>query len=149
MSGRQIGGVALLVGSAFMLLGFLRVGAGLASLTSLSALVLTVALPGIVGFTLLRSGRDTGERRNALRDQTIESELLKLARQHQGRLTVNDVVTALALPAAQVQERLDAMVRREAADIDFTEDGVIYYTLHGARRLGSGDTDDARRLGDG
>lgn len=148
MSGRRIGGIALLVISAFMLLGFLRVGAGLASLTSVSALLLTVALPGIVGFKLLRSSRGSSDRINELRDQTIESELLKLARQHQGRLTVNDVVTALALPAAQVQERLDAMVRREAADIDFTEDGVIYYTLHGAQSLGSGGTD-ARRLRDG
>lgn len=148
MSGRRVGGIALLVIAAFMLLGFLRVGAGLASLTSVSALLLTVALPGIVGFNLLRSSRGSSDRINELRDQTIESELLKLARQHQGRLTVNDVVTALALPAAQVQERLDAMVRREAADIDFTEDGVIYYTLHGAQSPGIGGAD-ARRLRDG
>lgn len=148
MSGRRFGGIALLVIAGFMLLGFLRVGAGLASPTALFAVLLTAVLPAVVGFNLLRGTRGSRERIDQLRDQTIESELQRLARQHNGRLTVNDVVVALALPAAQVQERLDAMVRREAADIDFTEDGVIYYTIH-VGQLPATPSDAPRRLTDG
>jgi hypothetical protein len=148
MSGRRFGGIALLVVAGFMLLGFLRVGAGLASPTALFAVLLTTVLPAWVGFNLLRGTRTSRERISQLRDQTIESELQRLAREHNGRLTVNDVVMALALPAAQVQERLDAMVRREAAEIDFTEEGVIYYTLR-TGQLNPPPSDAPRRLLDG
>lgn len=145
---RRLGGIALLGIAAFMLYGFLRIGASLASPTALVALLFTTALPAVVGFHLLRGTRRSRERMEQLREQTIESELQRLAREHNGRLTVNDVVMALALPAAQVQERLDALVLREAAEIDFTEDGVIYYTLHGTRQLKSAPADQPPRLGD-
>jgi hypothetical protein len=145
---RKLGGIALLGVAAFMLYGFLRVGAGLASPTALFALLVTSVLPAVVGLRLLRGTRTSRERMEQLREQTIESELQRLARQHNGRLTINDVVVALALPAAQVQERLDALVRREAADIDFTEDGVIYYTIHGAGQLKSAPADEPPRTGD-
>jgi hypothetical protein len=148
MTGRRVGGFALLAVAGFMLLGFLRVGASLASPTALFALLVTCALPAVVGVNLLRGSRTSRERIVQLRDQTIESELQRLARQHNGRLTVNDVVMALALPPAQVQERLDALVRREAADIDFTEDGVIYYTIHATGPLKVSPKDEPRRLTD-
>ncbi|MBL8959238.1 MAG: hypothetical protein JNJ98_05260 [Gemmatimonadetes bacterium] len=148
MSGRRFSGIALLVVAGFMFLGFLRSGLFLSSPTAVFAVLLTAVLPAAVGFNLLRGTRTSRERIEQLRDQTIESELQRLARQHNGRLTVNDVVMALALPAAQVQERLDAMVRREAAEIDFTEDGVIYYTIHGGQ-LNAAPSDAPRRLSDG
>lgn len=147
MSGRGFGGIALLVVAGFMMLGSMRVGTGLGSPTALYAVLLTTVLPAVVRFNLLRGTRTSWERIGQLRDQTIESELQRLARQHNGRLTMNDVVMALALPASQVQERLDAMVRREAADIDFTEDGVICYTIHG-EQLNAAPSDAPRRLPD-
>jgi hypothetical protein len=149
VSGRKFAGIALLVVAGFMLLGFLRTGASLASPTALFAVLLTTVLPGAVGFNLLRGTRTSRERMEQLRAQTIESELQRLAIQHRGRLTVAEVVAALALPADQAQERLDALVRREVADIDFTEDGVVYYTFHDARHLEGTQAGEPRRLRDG
>jgi outer membrane murein-binding lipoprotein Lpp len=147
--GRRFGGIALLVLAGFMVLGFLRTGASLASPTAFVAVLLTAVLPAVVGYNLLRGTRASRERMDQLREQTIESELQRLAVQHQGRLTVAEVVAALALPAAQAQERLDALVRREVADIDFTEDGVVYYTFHDARHLKGSPAGEPRRLRDG
>ena len=118
-----------------MLLGFLRSGAGLGSPTALLALLITVALPAAGGIALLRGalGGNSKGRMEQLRRQTIESEILRLAMQHQGRLTVVEVTSALALQGEEVKSALDELVRREVADLDFNEEGVLFYTFHEAK----------------
>lgn len=136
--GRIVGGSTLLVLAALMLLGFLRSDASIASPTTLMALLLVVVLPAACGIALLR-GRFGGGRNLArvekLRQQTIEAEILRLAMQHQGRLTAVEVATALALPSEAITDTLDAMVMRELAEMDITDDGVMVYTFHDARHL--------------
>ena len=135
--GRKIGGVVLLVVSALMLLGFMRSGASLFSPTAMFAVLLSVGLPGIAGFTLLRSSLSGSprSRMQALRQQTIEAEILKLAMLHQGRLTAVEVESVLALPPGEAKASLDALVQREVADLEVTDDGVLVYTFHDARHL--------------
>ena len=140
MSGRTWGGTALLAIAAFMLLGFLRSDATLGSPSAIAALLLTVALPAAAGIALIRGFATFGGRRSArveeLRQRTIEAEILRLAIQHNGRLTAMEVATALALPAEAAKATLDSMAERELADLEVTDRGVIVYSFHEARHLG-------------
>lgn len=133
--GRKIGAGLLLFVAAFMLLGFLRSGATLLSPTALFALLLTVGLPAVAGISLLRGvlRGGSGSRLQALRQQTIDAEILKLAMARGGRLTEVEVVSALALPAAEAKASLEALVAREVADLDVSDEGVLLYTFHEAK----------------
>jgi hypothetical protein len=139
MSGRTLGGSALLAVAAFMLLGFLRSDASLGSATAIAALVLTVVLPAAGGVALLRGVTTTGGRRSArverLRQQTIEAEILRLATQHGGKLTALEVATALTLPPESAKATLDGLAEREIADLEITEAGVIVYSFHDAKHI--------------
>lgn len=150
MIGRKIGAGVLLVLAAFMLLGFLRSGASLGSPTALFALLFSVGLPAAGGVALLRGafGRPK-DRMEQLRRQTIESEILRLAMQHQGRLTVVEVTTALALSGEEAKCALDELERREVAELDFTEDGVLFYTFHEAKYFQGGASHANKKLTDG
>lgn len=138
--GRTLGGVVLLLVSAFMLLGFVRAGANFAALNTIVALLIGVALPAIWGVALLRTGNQTERRRGTrvdrLRQATIESEILRLAMLHAGRLTAVEVASALALPPEEAKATLDGLVTREVADLDITDAGVLVYTFHDAKHVG-------------
>lgn len=135
--GRTVGGGALLLLALFMLLGFLRSSASAGAPASIVALLLVVGLPAVAGVLLLRGGgRRRGDRMAQLRQQTMEAEILRLAMQHDGRLTVVEVASALALPAETAKQTLDDMVTRELADLALTDGGLIVYTFDDARRVG-------------
>ena len=137
MSGRSIGGGILLALAALMLVGFLRSGAELISLRTVLALGITVALPAWTGVMLLRApGGRRSKRVEELRQQTIEAEILRLAMQHNGRLTVVEVASALALPSEAAKTVLDSLAEREIADLEITDKGVIVYAFHDAKHLG-------------
>ena len=140
MSGRTLGGIALLVLAAIMLWGFLRSDASITSAAALGALLITVALPAAGGVALLRGVMTLGGRRPArieqLRRQTIEAEILRLAMQQGGRLTVVEVATTLALPPEAAKETLDSLAEREIADLEITDAGVIVYAFHDAKHVG-------------
>jgi hypothetical protein len=85
--------------ATFMFVGYL--GADVGGAQAIAALAITVFLPVAAGVALI-SGRvgtrgRLGARREALRLQTIEAELLRLARRHAGRLTLVEVVSELAV----------------------------------------------------
>ena len=124
----------LLLVSAFMLLGFVRSGASFAALNTIVAVLVSVALPAIGGVMLLRTanryGRRSGSRADQLRRTTIESEILRLAMLHDGRLTAVEVASALALPSEEAKAMLDGLVTREVADLDITDAGVLVYSFH-------------------
>jgi hypothetical protein len=147
--GRKVAGYVLLVIAALMLLGFMRSSASLFSPTALFALLLTVALPAYGGIALLRGalGGTSKGRMEALRQQTIDAEILRLAMEHRGRLTEVEVASALALPAGEAKTSLDRLVEREVADLEITDDGVLVYTFHDARYFGG--KSDAKGLLDG
>ncbi len=140
--GRKIGGGVLVLIAAVMLLGFMRSSASLLSPTGLFAVLLTVGLPAYAGVALLRGalGGTPKRRMEALRQQTIDAEILKLAMAHQGRLTEVEVASALALPAGEAKLSLNKLVEREVADLEISEEGVLVYTFHDARHFeGKGD----------
>ena len=138
--GRLLGGVVLLLVSAFMLLGFVRSDASFGSLNTMLAVVVSVVLPAIGGVALLRTanrfGRRAGSRADQLRRTTIEAEILRLAMLKEGRLTAVEVSSALALPQEEAKATLDDLVTREIADLDITDAGVLVYSFHDARNVG-------------
>lgn len=124
--------------AALMLFGFLRSSLSLSSPSTIVALLITVVLPAGAALAMMR-GVDTADRtrRASLRQQTIEAEVMKLAIEQRGKLTAIEVATALALPEDETKVALDAMVEREIADIEITDEGVLVYTFQSAKELGS------------
>jgi predicted DNA-binding transcriptional regulator len=130
--------VALLLLALVMLWGFL--GSDLAvSATSIIALLITVVLPGSAGVVLLRrhirNKGAIGDRKELLRKQTLEAEVLRLAAQHGGKLTIVETVTDLAITPEAAKEALDELARRGLADFEVTESGVVVYAFHDVQRL--------------
>jgi hypothetical protein len=137
MSGRTLGGGALLALAALMLLGFFRSDASITSPAAIGALLITVVLPAAGGWALLRGGVGRrSARAETLRQQTIDAEILRMAMQHGGRLTAVEVATALALTPESAKETLDRLVQREVADLEITDAGVLVYTFHDAKHVG-------------
>ena len=137
--GKLVGGAALLLLALFMLMAFMQSDADQTAAVKAIALLLTVGLPGFAGAALLRShfgarGR-LEQRKDVLRQQTLESEILRLAGQRDGKLTMVEVVSALALPQATAKELLDGMAMRELAEVEVTDSGVLVYSFHDIRHL--------------
>jgi len=131
-------GWALVLLAAFMFVGYL--GADVSGPAAIAALVITVILPAAGGAALLTGrigsrGR-LGARRDELRRQTLEAELLRLARRHAGRLTIVEVVGELAVPPEEAKDALDALAVRGLADFEVTDSGVIVYVFHDVQHLG-------------
>jgi hypothetical protein len=135
-----IGGVLLLLLALLMFGGFLQSNSQLSAAATVIALGISVALPGIAGVALIlrhfRSGRRLETRREVLRQQTLQSEVLRLAGQRGGRLALVEVVTEMAVPSDAAQAALDALVEREIADIAVTDSGVLVYTFRDVEKLG-------------
>lgn len=136
---RLVGGVSLLLLSLFMLYGFVRSDASLAAPATIGALLIAVGLPAGAGAALLagRFGhrRRVAGRKEELRQQTLDAEILRLAGRHGGKLTVVEVVGALAVSPEAAKRALDAMHTRELAEIEVTESGVLVYAFHDVQHL--------------
>jgi hypothetical protein len=136
--GRIFGGGGLILLALFMLIGFLRaeVTSGLA--TTIAFLV-AVVLPAVGGIALLRrplgAGGRLAERRDRLRRQTLDAEVLRLAAGRGGRLTVVEVVTELAVSTDAARESLDSLARHEVADLEVTDSGTIVYAFRDVQNL--------------
>jgi hypothetical protein len=130
----------LMLLSLFMLVGFLGSDAALTAPATIAALLITVGLPA-AGSVVLAAGHFRGRgrlarRREELRQQTIESEILRLAGQRGGRLTAVEVASDMAIPPEAAKEALDSLALREVADMEITESGVLVYAFHDVRHLG-------------
>ncbi len=121
-----------------MLLGFAQVGSVTAA--SLIALILGAGIPAAVGIALL-AGRLGGDRsltraKVQLRRQTIEAEVLRLAGQREGNITVVEVVSELAIDHSEATDVLETLSVRGLADIQITDSGTIVYDFRDLRLLG-------------
>ena len=151
--GRLIGGCCLIAVGLFVLLGFTQadVQGGLATIV---ALLIGAGLPVAGGAWLIArhlgdgglfgAERVRGERREALRRETLEAEVLRLAGRHAGRLTAVEVAGELAVSPAAAEEALHALALRKVADLQITDSGVLVYVFHDV--LHAPEKDQARRL---
>ena len=126
-------GSALIGVSLFMLLGYLSADLSVSTAAKLAALFVTVGIPGGAGVTLLVQhsgrGRKLAERREQLIRQTQEAELLRLAGEHGGRLTVVEVVRELATTHQDAEKLLRSLVERGFAEVEVTDSGLLVYTF--------------------
>ncbi|MDQ3949326.1 MAG: hypothetical protein M3282_03185 [Gemmatimonadota bacterium] len=137
--GRLVGSGLLMLLSLFMLIGFLGSDAVIGAPATIAALLITVALPAAAGVALA-SGHFRGRgrlarRREELRRQTIESEILRLAGQRGGRLTAVEVASDMAISPEAAKDALDSLALREQAELEITDSGVIVYAFHDVRHL--------------
>jgi hypothetical protein len=136
--GKLFGGGALIAVALFMLLGFFNAKPTSAG-SAIATLLLVVGLPAAAGAALIRSHyqstRGLAQRKDDLRRQTQESEILQFARDQRGKLTVVEVATHLALPAPTVEAILNGMHERGMADMEITEAGLIVYTFPDIQKL--------------
>lgn len=145
---RLVGAAGLAAIALFMLAGFFGSGGASGGPAALAALALTVGLPGLGAVLLARShfserARLTG-RRAQLRQQTIEAEILAMARAHGGRLTAVEVATHLTMTPEAAQEALASLAVRGQAELTVTEAGLIVYDFPAVRHLA--DKDSAKGL---
>jgi hypothetical protein len=137
--GRLIGGGALLLLALFMFAGFLGADIDASGPAKLFAFIIAVGLPAAGGGALIMSHfRGKGQlagRKAELRQQTLEAEVLRLAGQYGGKITVVETVGALAVTPEEAKEALDALARRGMADFQVTDSGVIVYSFHDVQRL--------------
>ena len=131
-----------------MLIGFVRSGADGLSTAEGVAFLIVVALPGFFGIKLLRKhfGRDERVERNKadLRQRTLSAEVLRLAGERGGKLTIVEVMTAMAITGDQAKEVLDHLALQGIADFQVTDSGVVVYDFQDIRRLG--DKTDAKGI---
>jgi hypothetical protein len=137
--GKLVGGSALLLVSLVMLAGFLGAEREGSVAATLGALGIAVLLPGGIGAALIgahfRGKGRLANRKQALKQQTVEAELLLLAGKRGGKLTIVEAVAELALTPEDAKEALDALARRGLADFEVTESGVIVYAFHDLQRI--------------
>lgn len=137
--GTLVGGASLLLLALFMLLGFVRSGASLAAPTTVVALLISVGLPAAGGVALLAGrlgyGRRLARRKEHLRQQTLDAEILRVAEQKGGKITVVEVVRELAVTPDAAKQALDGLHTRELAEIEITDSGVLVYAFHDLQRL--------------
>ena len=137
--GRLVGGFTLLAVALFMVVGFLRADVNPAALRTMVALLIGAGLPAVGGSWLLARhfgvGRRIGRRREELRRDTLEAEILKMAARHGGRITAVEVAGELAVPAGTAEELLNELMRRELAEIEITDSGLLVYAFHDLQHL--------------
>jgi hypothetical protein len=137
--GRVAGGIGLLLIALFMFAGYLGADLDASAGATFLALAVAVGLPAAGGAALLashfRASGRVADRKQDLRRQTIDAEVLRLAGQHGGKLTVVEVIGSLALPPDEAKAVLDSLARRELADLEVTDSGVIVYAFHDVARL--------------
>lgn len=131
---RILGALFLTVVALVMTMGYLRSDLEWRDPATFIGLLLVVGLPLFGAAILARSHRDAqrsrGDRTIRLRNQTIESELLKLAAQRGGRLTAVEVAMHLALTPEAATAALDRLALRGQAEYAVTDAGVIVYSFH-------------------
>lgn len=119
--------------------GFLRSDASLASPATWVALAVAVGVPAAAGVALVTGGpgraRRLRERKEQLRRDTLDAELIRLAGERDGRITVVEAVTALGVPAEAARDALSSLVTRGLADIEVTESGLLVYAFPDVRLL--------------
>ena len=137
------GGIALLMVSVFMAIGFLAGGAADQSLgVRIFAFLVSSGIPGVGGVALLRAhlkqraALPAPNAVPALPRERWTSELIKLAAKHGGRLTVVEAVAESSLTPEEVQQALDELCAQSVAELQMTESGLVVYAFRDLLLLG-------------
>ncbi len=129
------GGLGIL--SLVMLMGFFR--ADVSGVSAALALLISVGLPAAGSGALLYSHfRQTGllqGRKEKLRRQSLEAEVLRLAAKKDGKLTLAEVISETSVDADRAKAALDALHLRSLAEIELSESGVLVYAFSNVKAI--------------
>ena len=131
-----IGGVLIFVG-AFMLLGFavnLSEKSFAIDIGDIVAFLLLSAAPISIGSIIVRS-HFTGKRRLLEAEQKTlyeqrEREILRLAHQKRGRLTIPEIAVATSMNTEEADKMMREMTAKGYVDMQVTDSGVIVYEFY-------------------
>jgi len=127
--------IALYLLAVFLFIGFLGSDAEFTTATAV-ALLIGVGLPTFAATRmLLKGGKGRRERQSELRARTVEAEVLRIAKAHDGKLTIVEIVSELAISQEEAQATVDSLVRQQIADIEITESGVLVYAFRDIKYL--------------
>lgn len=148
---RIIGGSALIGLSLFMLLGLTKAKLPQNRVVKALTIGIAVVLPMGTGAGLLYSHFKPNQkylktRREELQARTIQSEIIKLAIVHNGKLTAVEVVAALGISAEVAQQQLNLLTHQNLAELEITESGTLVYDFHDVQALS--EKIDAKRIAD-
>ena len=147
---RVLGGSGFIFLSLLMMLGFFKADLGDSFLVTAISFFIAVVLPGAIGILLLRSHfqkrEHLGDSKEELRRQTIEAEILNLAKRKNGRVTAVEVAAEFAISPEKATNILDGIQRRGIAEIELTDAGVMVYTFYDLKHLS--DKDNSRGVFD-
>ncbi len=145
---KQAGGIVLIALGLMMGLGFTQAQMTQSAMVIFMTFCIAVLVPLGSGSYLLWSARQQskslGASKSGLAAKTLQAEILRLAAENQGHLTVLDVTQAFALESEQAEAALDALALKKLAEIQLTDDGLLVYTFpevqqmahkHQAKRL--------------
>ena len=137
--GKLLGGIGLFVLALFMLLGFFRAEPSTGTAATIVTFLLAVMLPAVGGVVLLythwQHGRAGTQRKERLRQLTLEAEVLKVAVRKGGKLTVVEVVGEMAVDTETAKSVLDALAAEGHAEVQLTDAGVIVYAFYDVQHL--------------
>ena len=125
------GGGCLIFFGLFMLLGFFASTSPSTFMVSAMLLVLMVFAPVLAGALLIRSHFRTKEqiameaRKNLLASR--EKEVLRLAKQKGGELTIAEIVSDTSMNAEEADEIMRELVVKRYVDMKITDQGSVIY----------------------
>ena len=126
---RTTGGHALIAVGSFVGLGIiLNLGQGYGWLAYSVALSFFCVLPVLLGVAMSQA---RGTRAQLGSDSAWEGELLRLATQRGGSLTVAEAVAYCDLSRADAEQRLDELCKSGLAEVRVSPDGVLVYHFEG------------------
>jgi hypothetical protein len=131
-----IGGVFIFFG-AFMLLGFavnLSEKSFAIDIGDIVAFILLSAAPIVAGSIIVRS-HFTGKRKRLEAEQKMlheqrEREIIRLAQQKRGRLTIPEIAVATSMTTEEADEMMREMTAKGYVDMQVTDSGVIVYEFY-------------------
>ena len=137
---RLIGGSALIGLSLFMLLGFTKAKLPTSRVVKLFTFGIAVVLPLGTGVGLLYGHRGPNKRyldsrQTELRSRTLQSDILKLAIVHKGKLTAVEVAAELGIDLASATQHLKLLTHQDLAELQITESGTLVYAFQDIQAL--------------
>jgi predicted DNA-binding transcriptional regulator len=143
-------GIGLWILAIFMSMGFARANIQASRPAIVLSFLIAVVLPAAGGLGLIYShtqgDRRLVARRQQLQQQTLESEILRLATAAQGKITQLEVMRDLAIDQPLAQQTLDTMLSKGILDLEITDSGVLVYTIYDLQNLAEKST--SKRISD-
>ncbi len=94
--------------------------------------VISLAIVGVIAFA---AKKYSDKQTHILHRRTFEADILKLAEQKSGRLTIVEVMAEFAVDAETAKNALESFASEGIAEIEITESGVLVYSFYDIRHL--------------